>query len=229
MKVLMMSGGLDSICAFYICGKPIALYVGGGNGPARDANKGEYQALALMKQLSPEFAAQFRAILVDLRPFMREGIYKFPREVVLAIIAWAHGANTVLYGWNQNDLATDTHIFNQTQRIESAVADKDFKVEFPLWFKNKVQLVREALQLGATREIINASHSCVRQSGSHCGQCDNCIERYVALRANGIDDTDWAVIPQNSGATKLYMNSRPEWFKRQCNEVLERERYAKRV
>lgn len=226
MKVLLCSGGLDSACLFYICGKPITLYIGGSNGAARDANASEIKALSLLKKFSEEFAKQFRAILIDLRPFMRANEYKFPREQLLTMLAWSHGANTVLLGWNQNDLTNETHITAMAEKLKGSI---DVKVEFPVWYKNKAQIVREALQLGATREFINASFSCVRQSGSHCGQCDNCIERFVALQLNGIDDTDWAVFPQNSGATKLYMNKRPDWFQRQCKEVLERVRYAKRV
>lgn len=180
---LLFSGGLDSACAWWVLGRPPAVYCGGSFGPARHANIGEMDAIERMADLSAEFANKLTAVEFDFRPFMRAGEYHLPREIICCQLAWARGYDTVQLAWVADDGASDEWAAVQAANFGAAVGMAGFRVEFPVRHLSKAELVRAALDAGAPPEFIKASHSCVRQSGRHCGRCENCRHRREALRA----------------------------------------------
>lgn len=168
-------------------GKPPALFITGPHGPARDAGIGEALAVERMVAISPEFAAQVRVMKVDCRPFMRRGSWMFPRDQVCALAAWGAGFDGVGIAWVREDGTTLEHIEASAKAIRGAIpAQHPFVVEFPVWEMTKAELITEALRCGCPPEFIIASHSCVRQSDGHCGECTNCKQRSSAFREAGV-------------------------------------------
>lgn len=224
MNTLLFSGGLDSACAFYVLGKPAALYCGGEGGPAREANLGELQAVAMMRKMSPEFLTRCRMILMDFSPFMRAKEWNFPREQLLCQLAWSHGSNKVFLGWTKSDGITQARAQEQCAKFAGAVDRANFTVEMPFWNVSKAQLVRMAIDAGAPHAFLLASHSCVRQSEYHCGDCMNCCERFIALKCAGVHEpiTNYSAIPQKSGGMKELVSKFKglEWFDVEAVEAL---------
>lgn len=214
METLLFSGGLDSACAFFVLRKPVCLFV---SGPARNASDGETNALVNMRNLCPEFAEKVRAIFLDLSPFMRQGEWRFPREQLLSVLAWSHGSNKVLLAFTKNDLLDLQAVEAQTRKFEGAVDRPGFRAEMPLWNISKAELVSKALALGAPEEFLQASHSCVVRSDTHCGNCVNCCERSIAFRVAGIKDSEYLTTPQKSRAMKelIARHTDSDWWQRQ--------------
>jgi 7-cyano-7-deazaguanine synthase in queuosine biosynthesis len=223
MEALLYSGGLDSSCMFWVLDKPKALYCGGLNGPARNANSGELTAILTQRELSREFDLQFTGVLTDFTPFMKPGEWRFPRDTLSCILAWTVGFNKVLLGWCKNDRAILTGVQEQTKRLAEAVGFPEFKVEAPLWYMTKAELIVHALNKGANSDFLLASHSCVRESVAHCGDCVNCVERYLAFKSARVEDTtEYLVHPQKSGAMKELKKRHKEdsWFWREYADCI---------
>lgn len=175
-SVLLYSGGFDSACAWYVLGKPDALYVGGEFGPARNANAGEMAAIVKQRGIDPEFSARLRLIRFDFRPLMRPGKYDFPRDLILCQLAWAAGYDHVMIGWVKDDGTTPEWAERQSKNIGRHVGMQGFKVSFPVVSQSKRELYDAALDAGASPEFLHVSHSCLRSS-EPCGECKACVQR----------------------------------------------------
>lgn len=180
MTTLLYSGGLDSACAWWLLGKPRVLHLGGKNGPARDAWEAEGKAIDEQCRIWPEFAKALRRVEIDCRPFMRPGAWRYPRDQICCITAWALGCDSVVIGWCADDNTPPYWARIQKARYEGAVGEDDFKVSFPLLGSWKRDMVQRALALGAPLEFLAASYSCV-VSSTPCGQCLGCTQREAAL------------------------------------------------
>lgn len=181
MKVLLYSGGLDSSCAWWVLGRPAALYCGGSFGPARHANLGEMAAIENQLEISPEFRRALNIMEFDFRPFMREGEYRMPREMICAQLAWARGFDTIQIAYTKDDGVSESWAATQAENYGAAVGMKGFRVEFPVRHLTKRELVRQALKAGAPPGFLRASHSCLNASTA-CGKCKSCKQRKAALR-----------------------------------------------
>lgn len=184
---LAISGGLDSLCAWYVLGRPQVLWMvgpGDSGSPARDAANAEFKAIQKLRGLCPELNAKMRVSVVDCRSFMRPGIYYFPREELICLAAWGAGFDHLMFGFCKEDRIDAGREKRRTQELR-AVVPFQFEVSFPVNGMAKADLVAEALRLGAPAEMILATHSCVRAS-EPCGQCENCEQRQYALFVNGL-------------------------------------------
>lgn len=180
--VLLLSGGLDSVCAWYVLGKPNAIYIGGEYGPARAANEGELRAIVAIRAADRELADKLTLVRFDFRPFMREGVYDFPRDMLVCQLAWAAGFDHMMMAWVKDDGATPEWAERQARNIGKHVGMPNFRVSFPVVHMSKAELINAALEAGAPREVIRATHSCVR-AGRPCGECYACKRRASALEA----------------------------------------------
>lgn len=179
MTTLLYSGGLDSACAWWLLGKPRVLHLGGKNGPARDAWEAEERAIEEQCRICPAFAKALKRVDIDFRPFMREGVWFYPRDQICCIAAWALGCDHVSIGWCADDGTPPAWARIQKARFEGAVGD-GFQVSFPILGSWKIDMVQRALALGAPLEFLAASYSCVRSS-KPCGECLGCTQREAAL------------------------------------------------
>lgn len=179
--VLAFSTGIDATCLWYVLDRPDALYVGGPNGPARDASPGEFAALQTMRQWMGD-----RLIFkeVDFRPFRRAGRWKNARSVIIGIVAEAMGYAGMYVGWVSDDRCSRAGIDRRREELAQAVGF-GFQVMMPCWQFDKRTLVQMALAKGAPPEHLAASYSCW-QSTPACGKCKSCLQRIDALKVNGI-------------------------------------------
>lgn len=180
MKCLLFSGGFDSACAWYALGRPPALYCGGPFGPARHANKGEMRAVERMCEVDSEFASKLVVVEHDFRPFMREGVYDFPRDLVTCALAWGAGFDHAMMAWVKDDGVTPEWANRQRDNFARHVGMPGFSVSFPVAHLSKCELLQRALRSGASVDFLAASHSCL-VSSEPCGECKSCWQRNEML------------------------------------------------
>lgn len=226
---LLFSGGLDSILAFYVLNKPRVIYCGGPRGPNTHSNMGELQAITTMQQLVPELRSRFLGIIADFTPFMRKDRWIFPRDQVCAMLAWAQGYNKVLLAWTRNDGEDAEFIQSKKRSIEGCIDCDKFECGFPVAHTSKAELMMQALALGAPPEVLQVSHSCNAMNDRHCGNCENCCERFIAFKVAGVpeDPDTYITSPQKSGAMKelLAKHAGKKWFENQAKVALGIEAY----
>jgi len=63
------------------------------------------------------------------------------------------------------------------------------RVTTPFADKTKSDVVRLALEIGMTPELIKATSSCYSHDDGNCGECGTCFKRWVALTNNGLEET----------------------------------------
>lgn len=185
MHCIAFSGGLDSVCAWYLLGKPDAYFCGGTYGPARSASLGEVVAVNKMLTIDTDLQRCLYRARIDFTPFMRDGVHHFQRELIICLAAWARGYERVSLGLIAEDVGDGVYTKSRLEIFQAALGN-GFAVDAPYMDMSKSELVAAALTAGATPEMLQASHSCVNKSSGHCGQCDNCIQRAAAFAANGL-------------------------------------------
>ena len=217
-ECLLLSGGLDSACAWWIAGKPTWFH---GRGANYDSAKGESLALDRLKALEPEFAE--KGVVDDgfqwgrwQRPAVET--WYFPREYLLMFRAWREGYDHVMAAWVNEDFANSPVKREAKQAlIEGSIRSfhPEFRFSFPIGELSKGGAVRAALEAGASEDFLLSSRSCVWHSNDkHCGGCDNCLDRWIALGANGIEDPSYIMEPLKEDLDALLKKKRftcPDW------------------
>lgn len=114
-----------------------------------------------------------------------------------ASIAYALGCTTIAYGAHADDAVrrtnggaaypdcTEEFIRAQREAIEQGTGGK-VSLWAPLWNKTKADVVAFGLENGCTQETYEHTHSCYEGIPGGCGTCGTCIDRKIALEANGL-------------------------------------------
>ena len=108
-----------------------------------------------------------------------------------AAIAVSVHAETVYYGAHADDAAGRAYP-DCTPDFEHAMTEAIFegtgrqvRLESPLLYYNKAQVVKYGLELGAPYHL---TWSCYEGGDKPCGKCGTCIDRKKAFEANGVAD-----------------------------------------
>lgn len=108
-----------------------------------------------------------------------------------ASFAMSMGASYVLYGAHADDAAGNAYpdcsveFADAMRRAVIAGTGGCVTLEAPLVMKNKAEVVRLGLGLGAPYEL---TWSCYEGGAEPCGECGTCIDRARAFAANGVED-----------------------------------------
>lgn len=190
-KVLLFSGGFDSMLQEWLIKPDVLLYVD----MKTSYSQREIEAL----QLLPDSYKQ-RLIIKELPlgEYERENKYLPYRNLMLGTIAMQYGQH-VYFGFNNEDWASDkdTIFLDKTTSLfrhlnERAMGDMGwssnrFSFNAPFKKYTKAEMVREALKAGMPVELIQHTRSCydgVSKIG--CGECNVCVNRAIALLLNDI-------------------------------------------
>src|SRR5690606_16666679 len=79
-------------------------------------------------------------------------------------------------------------------KLFSAIAENDFTIENPFFFKTKTDVVNILKQYNALN-LIRSSVSCGQSRKSkpgykHCGTCSQCLDRIYAVYSNEVEKAD---------------------------------------
>lgn len=190
-KVLLFSGGFDSMLQEWLIKPDVLLYVD----MKTSYSEREIEALQLLPTSYKE-----RLIIKELPlgEYERDNKYLPYRNLILGAIAMQYGQH-VYFGFNNEDWASDkdTIFLDKTTSLfkhlnERAVWDMgwdNFNFSFNAPFKkySKTEMVREALKAGMPVELIQQTRSCYDgESKIGCGICNVCVNKAIALLLNDI-------------------------------------------
>lgn len=183
-EVLLYSGGMDSLIAWYYLNKPETLYVNLGH---LYADK-ELSAIELL----PPYPICLRSRYGSY--FEKEDAHIPGRNLLLAMFAAAYGFNRiwlVAQKGEQNIPDRSPEFFEDTSRILSFHFEREvqFLNPFPDWYKHN--MVKWYIENNLpTKDLVYGSVSCFGGGFGQCGQCASCWRKYVALVYNGIKCDD---------------------------------------
>jgi len=186
-RILLFSGGMDSLIAWYYLGKPDALYVNLGH---RYNRKEEQACLRISLETGMKIFFDRRLSLADKE--MRDANIPL-RNLFLCMIASYYVDTDV------------SEIYLITQKGEMGIPDRDMEfmrmasdllsklhnrcitVLTPFKEMYKSDMVNWYLENALPLEILNMTVGCFSDKEGHCGDCGACFRKYVAYKVNGID------------------------------------------
>lgn len=185
--MLLYSGGLDSLCLWYLTGRPVPVYVAVG-APYEDL---EQQTILRMVEQVPDFHPQFFDG-PDLSGFVAADGHIPVRNLLLAATAVAcTGADTVILGALLGEASPDKgrRFLKTASTALSASEGRRIRVVAPAHRWTKTGLLRRFL---ASRpdavELVGLTRSCYGADEEPCGVCQACFRRDVALWHTHLSD-----------------------------------------
>ena len=195
-EILLFSGGLDSLIAWFYLNKPTCLYVSLGH-------RYNHLELKSINTLMEKFNLRID-LKIENRLFM--GDLETPSAFIplrnhflisLASLYAPHIYCIVQKG--EMDLSDRSmKFFKEISKELSTLHEKPIKVETPFekmtkqdllcWFlnTNKINLDKQ------TRiDIIKTSRSCYSSTEKECGECSACFRKWISLESNGVHARDW--------------------------------------
>lgn len=172
---LLFSGGLDSVCALHLLGgeeRVVPVYVAiGGDHEARECE----HALRL---------AHLRVVQGPLIGRLAEpdGHIRH-RNAALVVTVAAHGYEVIYLGALRGEASPDkSSPFMRKMAVLLTESEHGrHVVAAPFGRLTKTDLLRRALDAGLSPSRVLASRSCYRSALDHCGACQGCFRRWVAL------------------------------------------------
>lgn len=226
-KVLLYSGGLDSVLANFLWSPDILLYI---DSQSNYSDK-ELEQLNNFKPFRDE------RLIIDDQTFdfadMEKENLIVPFRNVYFILRALHYGQTVFLGANKADLSGDkderfrellTELVSNMVRETASTSfapeswvDNDFSIEFPSLAFTKTELVRVALDNDMPEEILKNIRTCYdKDSVIGCGKCGPCVQKEIALSLNGVeamfdtDPMDFAIELHSKASTDPKAYSRQE-------------------
>ena len=187
-KILLFSGGLDSVCLKYVFSfkNEECLFVRMGT----EENKQEELFIDThypgVQKIDMPIAAfeLFNKII----PY---------RNYILAFIAANYG-NKIYFGFTAGDSTKDKDFVFKKQ-VEDSLnyfsIDQNkvripgpFSIEMPFKQLTKTEIVADFLNLGfPTKILLHKTYSCYEGGDMPCGKCRSCLRKFVALSLNNLD------------------------------------------
>lgn len=190
-KVLLFSGGFDSMLQEYLIKPDVLLYVDMGT------SYSERELEALMR-LPLSYRNRLIIKRIDLGEYERENKYLPYRNLILGTIAMQYGQH-VYFGFNHTDDAPDKDdmFLNKTTSLfrhlnKNCIGDMhwentNFSFNAPFKKYSKTEMVKMCLDKGMSVKLIQNIRSCYDSySDKGCGVCYPCLNKAIALINNGI-------------------------------------------
>jgi 7-cyano-7-deazaguanine synthase len=190
-SVLLFSGGLDSLCAWYLLGKPDALYVRTRSPWAERELDTILRLRATIPDLGVTITDQF-PIGATTEP---DGHIPY-RNLSLVLEAARLGWDTINLGALKGETSRDKtdRFATETGNLLSYLEGRDVKIVLPFRSLTKTQLVRRFRDLPVPHgdKLLRSTRSCYDPDSFGidvgCGRCLACLRRWVAMANNGLTE-----------------------------------------
>ncbi len=179
-KILCLSGGLDSLIAYYWLNEPATIFF--DTGGYADAEK------EIVLKIAPntiiDKSLNFEDISVDKNAFI-------PNRNLLFAARASQYANEVVIAGVKDDLVGDKNpkaFEAMTEVLRTLNNNNEYNVISPFWGFSKVEVVEWFLKnVDNAKELIELSLSCYSPiDGQECMSCPSCFRKWNALWENGI-------------------------------------------
>ena len=179
-KILCLSGGLDSIIAWYFLGKPKTIFF----------NTGSYSTAEeeIVKKLVPDtiidHSLSFANIDTDKNAFIPN------RNLLFAARAAAYAKTVYIAGVKDDQVGdkNETAFYAMSNVLCTINPGEEFAIKSPFWGRTKAEIVHWFLiNIEGAKKIIDISLSCYTPiNGKECLSCPSCFRKWNALWENGI-------------------------------------------
>jgi len=200
--VLMFSGGLDSLIAWFALGKPKAVHVHLGH---RYGASEYFTSMSLAKRLGMDLIIEKRLYLGDQES---PDAYIPMRNLFLAMIGALYGDDIYLVFQKGEQSIPDRspEFLDKASEMLSFLNERRIVVDSPFHNMTKSGMIRWYLDQGNEKcpvDVLYKSFSCFGSDSTKvpCGECAACFRRWVAFENNGLslalraDIKEWAGIP----------------------------------
>lgn len=230
--VLMFSGGLDSLIAWFYLDKPKCVYCALGH-------KYQHKEFEAIDKLVDELAiwGEEMEVTVDkslqLYDIEEEDANIPMRNSFLAHIGALYGDNIwLIVQKGETNIPDRTMNFfnNVTHLLRDLNENNEIEVDSPFWDMTKADMVNWYVEEGFPIGLLLKSSSCYsRMVGEHCGECSACFRRWVALSLNDIEE-DYKVNPWETELAEEYLEKAHNgYYVEQRNEEIIRALRRKEV
>lgn len=204
-KVLLISGGIDSLIAFYYLKKPKCIYV-----PLN--TKYTLKEIACLKSLMREDKDLARKIeittSIDLGEFeVSKNAFIPARNLLLACIALNYGDEINIIGIEGDDVSDkNPKAFKLMEKTLRAITgDKKIKIRSPFWNKSKSEIIKWFVNKYPKKiNLLSKSVSCYNENKGQCGECPSCFRKWVAMKNNNLDVSFFQKDPSKTKIAKYY-------------------------
>jgi 7-cyano-7-deazaguanine synthase in queuosine biosynthesis len=179
--ILLLSGGIDSVCAYHYLNKPQTLYF---HLKTRYSDKEA-------RYLEQNYPGTIIDHSLDLSTReVGEKAYVPFRNLLLAAQA-VHYSDSIVIAGLKDDQVSDKneYIFAEMSGLLSKLEGREIKIWSPFWEHSKSQVVAWYLENVSSnpQELVDAVSCYSPGSETYCGSCPCCFRKWVALRSNGVD------------------------------------------
>lgn len=185
-KVLLYSGGMDSLLANFFWEPDIRLYCGIGH---------RYESVErhAMQKIGLPWIEDTRLSLSDKE---RQDAIIPLRNLFFISIASFYG-DSIALGVLSGEVNGDKSIIfkDQLQAILNKCYESSYwsegrliEVVYPIAEYTKAQAIKKYILFGGDVSLLLQTVSCYSGMDIHCGVCSNCLKRYIALSLNGIEE-----------------------------------------
>lgn len=192
-KVLLFSGGMDSVCYSYLLDPDVLLYIGTGSSYDKEESRRLPRIISLLKR---EKSLISIPNWIDFSEQERKDFIIPNRNAYLVLKASEYGETVYLssvYGDRSTD--KDEKFYLLMEKLLNHMHEKShwsdgriFSISSPYKHLTKTELVREYLKKGGEGKILLESYSCYTGKQEPCMQCKPCVRKLVALINNNITD-----------------------------------------
>jgi len=181
--VLLFSGGIDSLSAWFYMNKPRCIYID----LKTKYSKKEIKNIHKLEKMIPNLKVDIIEG-INLGQF-EEGINAFIpyRNLMLFCIAANYGDRIILAGI-EDDLVEDKNLqsFNVMQNCLNFISPPEKNVKFysPFWEMSKSEIIKWMLKNVTNAEkYLRTSISCYSLTYGQCGECPSCLRKAIAFEA----------------------------------------------
>ena len=221
-KVVLLSGGMDSVLAFLLTKEKhpdtIGLWVDLG----QPYSEKEYRVIKRLRKTYG--ASSIKTIDCPIISDENDNVPTIKNQVIpgrnltLAVIAANYGDEIYLCALDgeMHDLMPDKNqaFFDKTSEALTQAYGKPITVSTPFAEMTKAELIAEALLEGIPVSDILTTSTCYHPVIPRCGECSACLKRWIALTLNFIEE-DYTTHPPSSTYAQKYKREIKQAWDRQ--------------
>lgn len=180
-SVLLLSGGLDSVCAWLLLGSPAHVYFDLGV----EYNGAERAHLEKLFETTGDHlnVATIPALGKYANP--ANGYIPF-RNLFLLMYAALSADEIIIAQVLEYQKDKNLRFYRKVSKLLSFLAGRKIRISAPFSHLTKTKLVARCIEEYWPVEFIaQNSFSCLKNSDRHCGVCSSCCNRFIALYNNG--------------------------------------------
>ena len=208
-KVLLFSGGMDSLMFDHFLKPDVLLYLPSGSSFEKVETKRLHQLI------DDGYVAKDKLVIFDdvlnLKNFERDD-YIVPNRNAFYLLFASMLGETLILGSVSGDRSNDkdeifytkiNELLDYMWKEQHWTEERIFKVVSPYKNTTKTELVKDYLASGGSSNALLESYSCYSGNETPCGTCKPCFRKWIALYNNDVKIPDGYYVNEPSTADWL--------------------------